>query len=138
MIFRLEHVAGFFDGEGSIGIYRASGGHNLKVQISQSVSPKSREFFEALKNFFGGNYSKHKTTHRPKYTYQIDAHRAAWFLQEIRPYLFFKAAQADVAIRWIKNRPVQPRKKNGQLGTIRRAIDAKAAQKLKQMKREVR
>jgi len=135
----IRWLAGFFDGEGSIGVYRTSGGgHNLKIQIVQSASINSERLFSSLRYFYGGNYSRHKTTHRPKFTYQIDAKYAYRFLNHIRPYLVFKAAQADVAIKWFENRPAQVRKKNGRLGTIRRAADTKTELMLKKMKREGR
>jgi LAGLIDADG endonuclease len=141
--FSNQYLAGFFDGEGCIGLRtnRSTVDHqtySLVVCLPQLKSKNSTELFDGLKNSFGGRlylrtWAKRR---RPCYQYVINGAEAIKLLQELRPYLVFKAAQADVAIRWFQSRSVW-RPKNGRQRFQWSAKDAKVALKLKSMKRKV-
>ncbi len=138
-----QYLAGFFDGEGCIGLRGNPSSikyvtYSLVLCIPQLVSRNSTELFRVLKKRFGGRLYKRSWAkrRRPCYQYMIFGEDAVLFLQRLRPHLVFKAAQADVAIQWFQNRsPWRPR--NGQPRFRWSAKDEKVALKLKQMKRKV-
>ena len=54
----LPYVAGLFDGEGSIGIYRGREGRwNFRVQMIQNESPDALTLWMALCDHWGGHVS---------------------------------------------------------------------------------
>lgn len=102
----LPYVAGFFDGEGSIGIYKAyyrgkCVGYRLRTQLCQNRGEEANELMEQLSATFGGSAS----TQQKKLNWQLNAEKAADFLSQILPHLRMKKLQAEVAIAWQKSRP---------------------------------
>jgi hypothetical protein len=68
----LPYIAGFFDGEGSIGIYR--GGHTngraLRVQLTQNVTPDSTELLRECRIRWGGSLSlMNRSARRPAWNW---------------------------------------------------------------------
>ena len=59
-----QYIAGFFDGEGTIGLYSRKDGkaYHLRIQITQNVSEESLAIFTYLKTKYGGNLGTQKTT----------------------------------------------------------------------------
>jgi hypothetical protein len=134
---RIEYIAGFFDGEGSIGIYRYHGGKfYLRTQLSQNKSRKSELIFAELKRRFGGHYSEQRTLSGGiKYNWQLHGIHAAKFLKKIWPYLLLKKQQAIIALVWQDGRPKPSRNSFGHFVPYpRRAHDLKVSRQLKKLK----
>jgi hypothetical protein len=131
-----QYIAGFFDGEGSIGIYPNSRGtYFLRTQLTQNVSFSSRFLLTNLKSSFSGNLSIQRTTHGEKFNWQLNADLAANFLTEIAPFLIMKRDQAELALLWWSGRPPQKRGTDGRLQSTARPIDATVASLLKALKK---
>jgi hypothetical protein len=101
----LEYVAGFFDGEGSIGLYcsKSSGRYALRASINQVLHPDSESLFSDLKTTWGGTVSRIKKQnehHRQAIVWQVYGDRAAKFLEDIRLHLRLKRGQVDLVVPW--------------------------------------
>ncbi len=115
-----EYAAGFFDGEGSIGIYPTTfdgrDRYYLRTQITQSVSALSTELLTALRELHGGNLSLITGARRNKvYNWQLNSYKAAKFLRWLEPHLRLKREQAELAIAWQKQRPAVVRNERGHI-----------------------
>lgn len=102
----IPYVAGFFDGEGSIGIYKAyyrgnCVGYRLRTQLCQNRGEEANELMAQLSATFGGSASNQQK----KLNWQLNSEKAAEFLRQILPYLRMKKIQAEVAIAWQEARP---------------------------------
>lgn len=112
MLPSLPYLAGFFDGEGSIGLYRNGQGHGstLRVQITQNCSPLADALLEAIKENWGGSLSlMNRDRKRPAWSYQASSSKGVQFLRDMRPYLILKAEQADIALAWWDQKPERTR-----------------------------
>ncbi len=114
-----QYIAGFFDGEGSIGIYNRKDRYNgacLRTQLTQNKTSESFLILSFLKNKYGGNLSEQKTlSNGIKYNWQLNPKGVKVFLEDIGPYLICKKSQAKLALYWLKNRPKVKREKNGRV-----------------------
>jgi hypothetical protein len=120
MTFSLPYLAGFFDGEGSVGVYRSGRRYGLVVQCTQTTSPLTQTMLELLAERFGGHVSWQATsTGRGKLNWQIRGDRAAELLKQLEPHLVLKRHQAEVAIAWQRQR-VRSRDARGRV-TVRGA-----------------
>lgn len=111
------YIAGFFDGEGSIGLYasKKSRRYNLRVLVNQVISPGSELLFSDLQRQFGGSLFKLKTysfRHRPAMAWSAYGNGAADFLEALRPHLRLKLPIAEAAIRWQREYPPNRALKN--------------------------
>lgn len=128
-----EYIAGFFDGEGSIGIYSRKDRFNgtcCRIQVVQNKTEDSTPLFNFLKNKYGGNISEQITlSNGIKYNWQLNPKGTKAFLLDILPYLKLKRKQALLALYWIDNRPKAKRSKSG---TIEKFTDQeiKSTQKI--------
>lgn len=131
------YIAGFFDGEGCIGIYTAGTvWYQLRVQLTQNKTPCSLMILEQLQTRFGGAVSRQITaTERIKLNWQVNNDPAAAFLRTILSFLVLKAEQARIGIEWQETRPNTVRGPRGWPVRIPRAEDAEAAALLKKLKR---
>lgn len=138
------YFAGFFDGEGSIGIYRngSTTGRTLRVQVTQVVSDDSTALLNACRERWGGSLCEfNKEFRSPAWNWQVSASSAALALTDLRPWLRLKAAQADIALNWWKARPPRRRDAQGRhlpMSLEHRKIAEEAEQMLKAVKRERR
>jgi hypothetical protein len=92
-----RYLAGFFDGEGSVGVYK-TGLHStrLLVQLVQTDCEFSRELLERLRCEFEGHITRTlSTSGRPKLNWQVSGDAALVFLRFIRPFLRLKLTQAE-------------------------------------------
>lgn len=131
------YIAGFFDGEGSIGLYvNGRGSYHLRTQLCQAVSPHSTQIFEELKSRFGGCLNTTKTnTKRLQYSWQLNSN-ACVFLQRIQPFLIIKREQAEIAIAWNSQRSKPTRDSRGRMQkTPYNPVDSGAAKLLKLLKK---
>ena len=84
---QLAYWAGFFDGEGCIGLYCGKSGWNHKITLSQ----KRIEPLKDLERLFGGR--AHLRTDKA-HQWDICGSQAAAFLTAVLPFLRNKARQA--------------------------------------------
>lgn len=116
-----EYIAGFFDGEGSIGIYKRKdrnkgNGSCARIQLTQNKSKESTFILNQLMLEYGGNLSIQKTlSGNIKYNWQLNPKGVEKFLKDITPYLILKKSQALLILYWIKNRPLIKRDKSGKV-----------------------
>jgi len=139
----LQYIAGFFDGEGSIGIYyrqRTKDRFHLRTQLTNNKNKDAQRLMTYLMNKFGGNLSEQITlSGRVKYNWQLNSDRAIYFLRKIEPYLIFKKDQAIIAINWQEQRPPLVRDKKGRIQTKRKRtveFDIKVSRLIKALKEE--
>lgn len=138
----LPYLAGFFDGEGSIGIYTngQGRGRTLRVQITQTVNPQSTMMLTSIRGKWGGSLAAYnKGLRRQAWNWQATATRGYVFLRDIRPWLLIKAEQADVVLNWWPNRvrlPRDARGRNQPQAPEARAADEAAARALRDLKRD--
>lgn len=119
-----EYVAGFFDGEGSIGIYRnGRGNFHLRTQLTQNITPSSERLLKELHSKWGGNLNVMRSDAYKRggaYNWQLNSASALKFLEEIAPFLVLKRDQAELAIAWQKAKPKPERDKFGRMVAARR------------------
>lgn len=120
----IRYLAGFFDGEGSIGIYQNTSsskinpdsGFYLKVQLTQNNHGNALEIFDYLKENFGGNVSHKKTlSGKDGLRWQIGSTKAVNFLKALLPFSVTKHDQILLALWWQGNRPEITRNEKGQV-----------------------
>lgn len=136
------YLAGFFDGEGCIGIYRNKGrtvGATLRVQLVQNDSPAARALLEEVQAKFKGNLTLATSANgNRKWNYQLSGLAAVNFLELITIHLRLKQTQAILAMAWYANRSPRLRAANGQLLTRtleETELDDEIIAALKQMKK---
>ena len=106
-MFAKEYVAGFFDGEGSVGIYYLNNGkkskiYRLEVQISQTENKETIKLLEFLKKTYGGNiircikYGNQMSWMR----YKLTSLKALNFLKDIYPNIVLKKTQLEIAFKF--------------------------------------
>ena len=98
-------LAGFIDGEGSIGIMKRAkrdmGGYQPRVTITNT----NRQLLEEIKKWVGGGYlhwnRRTPADHRKDvFTLAVANRIALNLIQEIRPYIRLKAEQADMFLHY--------------------------------------
>lgn len=92
------YFAGFFDGEGCIGIYctsKAGPSFNLRISIGQ----KHREILDFAQSIWGGAVYKRidKRNQRSHYIWEVTAKKAEVFLDAVSPYCVEKKRQIKAA-----------------------------------------
>lgn len=137
MDLALAYVAGFFDGEGCVGLYTSGDRlHYLKVQLTQNESAESLRLLNQLQASFGGWVSRQITrTGRTKLNWQISSTKAASFLRTLLPHLILKQEQARIAVQWEEGRPKAVRGPRGWFSREQSLNDVHVAQLLKSLKR---
>ncbi len=139
----LQYVAGFFDGEGSIGIYyrqKTKDRFYLRTQLTNNKNKAAQKLMDYLIKNFGGNLSEQVTlSGKIKYNWQLNSDNAVYFLKKILPYLIFKKDQAIIAINWQEQRPPRIRDERGRICVKRKRtvdFDVKVSRLIKALKRE--
>ena len=132
----VAYVAGFFDGDGCVGIYRnGSGGFHLRTQVTQNVTPASTALLKGMQSRWDGGLSVQRTTHGTKYNWQLSSSKAAAFLRDILPHLVLKREQAVLCLEWEDTRPKAARDDRGRMVSLARPEDETAAEAVKNLKR---
>jgi hypothetical protein len=104
-VLKAEYIAGFFDGEGCVGIYfNGSKNPHLKAQITQNDSPECRELLADIIQQFGGALSGKKALH-----WQLHGAQCVSFLTAIEPHLRLKRIQVQICLAWQSQRPAGTR-----------------------------
>lgn len=139
----LQYIAGFFDGEGSIGIYyrqRTKDRFHLRTQLTNNKNKNVQKLMDYLMKRFGGNLSEQITSSgNIKYNWQLSSDKAVYFLKKIEPHLIFKQNQAIIAISWQEQRPKPIRDSRGRIQVKRKRtidFDVKVSRLVKALKRE--
>jgi hypothetical protein len=139
----IQYIAGFFDGEGSIGIdarkAKHEGGANsyiLKVKIAQCVTEESIALLNEIQQEFGGSISKKDNSRknarwRPAIEWTATTRKALVFLEAIAPYARLKAPEIAVALEFQRRR--LPKGKRGDGKIVERDLADKA--RLSELKR---
>ncbi len=113
----LPYFAGFFDGEGSIGIYKNGSRHRgrtLKVQITQNMAPCSTALLRECQVRWGGCMSPmNRKASRQAWNRRASAGRGFRVLRDIRPRLRLKAGEADIALAFWEGRGFAQRGMDG-------------------------
>ena len=95
----LAYLAGFIDGEGTIGIVSVASHKRYVVQIAAcNCNPIP---IELLENNFGGKVRLRKWKNenwKPCYEWKLTARKAVAVIKSILPYLLIKGRQAEIAI----------------------------------------
>ena len=125
----IAYFAGFFDGEGSIGIYKKK---YVVCVVQCDPRPLNR-----MKEIWGGNIyvqTKMKATHRSKYIWQTHGLEARPFLSDVLPFLRVKKEQAEIYLSVLG---ITPRGRGTSAQKHAANVVAIAARKLMELKREV-
>jgi len=95
----LKYIAGFFDGEGTIGVYRDEGYHRVRIQIANT----NKEILEWIKSTvdIGGNIVEHRQKPRSCFIFQSSCLSARKFLELVSPHLKIKKDQAELALEFV-------------------------------------
>ena len=100
----LAYVAGFFDGEGNVGIYkstRAESGRS-NYAVSMGIANTDRSTLEYIQGLLGGTLSEktanRRRGYRPLYVLEWYCGKARDVLRLLLPYLKTKYKQAELAI----------------------------------------
>jgi len=103
----LSYIAGFFDADGSVGIYDRGKNYQVNVAIANS-GKQGEEICLHLQSKFKGCLSFQKAkqkTHRNSFWWKLNgADSCLNFLEAIEPYLIIKKKQAQLCIEFIKKR----------------------------------
>lgn len=116
----LSYIAGFFDGEGSVVLYRRKSGwaKRLDYALLVHITNTNRGVLDWVASVVGGcvylEKSLDPTRRRPVYRWQATKNPAG-FLRLIRPYVRLKKPQIDIALAFQETREVvgQPRRFRG-------------------------
>lgn len=129
----LAYVAGFFDGEGCIGLYQANSCRSsvrLAVQIFQNHGSAQDDLMRAIHAQWGGTlHDRGRGFH-----YGANGKTGAKLLRDLRPHLRLKAEQADIALEWFDSRVVAPFKPRTDAQVV---ADTVAAQRLRELKKGI-
>ena len=113
----LAYTAGVFDGEGSVVIGvsyqqrpRNNGVRSKSYRLFVSIENTNAELIQWLKATYGGFIiHTHRSAPRtPLWAWRLQSNQAMAFLNLIKPYLFIKKAQADLAIEFQAKRKKTP------------------------------
>ena len=100
----LAYLAGFFDGEGYIGIRKHEKTNYL---VRATVCNTNKWIVEWYRFAFGGSInlkSKYSPKHHDAWVWDICGKNAIAFLEAISPYLKTKRTQAELAIKFSKEK----------------------------------
>lgn len=99
----IAYVAGLFDGEGYIDIYKASTSKNSKspsFMLRVIISQKDGSIMNWLETNFGGSVRMERRKENWIYRWDIRSQAAKRFLILIMPYLKIKTEQAKLALEF--------------------------------------
>lgn len=105
----LAYIAGFVDGEGSIGMYIKNPikeSHHTYYREQVTITQVDRGVLEYIQNFFPGSLTRKKTysaKHRPAHQLKWTTVNAVDFVRAILPYLRVKREQAETIIQFRKS-----------------------------------
>lgn len=95
------YVAGLFDGDGSIGVYKIK--NKERCCVASMIGTASQDFAEHIEKITGLKSYRVKRK-KDKFYYQVTASsklRVAEFLRKVLPYLVLKRRQAELFLNWV-------------------------------------
>lgn len=102
------YYAGFFDGEGSVGLFKSSAKDRIYINVRVRLVNTQFEVLEEIHRAYGGSLSKEPlwlhTRQKPIKQWQANGSAAVSFLTDIRPYIRLKGPQIDLALEFWKRR----------------------------------
>jgi hypothetical protein len=102
----LSYIAGFFDGEGYIGILKRKRKEwNTEYFLQISIGQKDGAIMNWIKESFGGNIYLVKRDN--SYSWIVSNKVAHNFLKNIIPFLKYKKPQAELGLQFYKNRDLR-------------------------------
>jgi hypothetical protein len=124
----MAYLAGFFDGEGSIGVYayaRRNNGGGAFGSLAISASQVDRHPLDTLVQRFGGSLRlNRKSRTRPVWQWKLNGPAASNALRHMLPFLIVKRQQAELAIRF------QSLVRGGKLGNLTPLTEAEKLERL--------
>lgn len=99
----IKYFAGFFDGEGYIGLIINNTNKSPTPYLSVQVTNTNLKILEEFKKKFNGSITKnkmYKPNHTQSYRWIVTAIKAVKFIKEISPYLVIKKSQATLAVKF--------------------------------------
>ena len=115
----IKYIAGFFDGEGTCGVYinGKQGSYNPKVSFYQN----EKEVLEEIKNYFGiGKIFSGGSRGKGSVLSVQNRRHCSVILQEMLPFLRVKYKDALKVIEWCENTPYK-REGGDYFGVVRTA-----------------
>ena len=114
-------LAGFFDGEGSIGLYRKfKGGKFYAVSTRIAVAQTDKTCLNKFFDLFGGALvlidrpDRGTVRHTQYWSWTCDSTASAnLFLQTVRKFLVVKAEEADLVLEFLNNLHTYPLERKG-------------------------
>jgi len=119
----LEYIAGFFDGEGWVGMSRAAKGVNVRVRIVQTAE-RGRILLEEIQTFMAVFNVKSSvriaptgdTARKILWVLEITSRRSVLeFLQRVMPFIHIKRTEAQDVIRYCTIFPIMPQRQRQRL-----------------------
>jgi len=138
----IAYMAGFFDGEGSVGIYGGGGtsGRTVRVQVTQNVHPASTALLDCGRSKWGGSMTvMNRSGKRQAWNWQVNGAAAIAMLRDLRPFLLLKAEQVDLTFEWWEGRSLKARDARGRMLAMPQSTldrDEQYASALKRLKKE--
>lgn len=118
----ISYLAGFFDGEGCIGLYcpkKTGRYYALRTQLVQNSNIFSDKLFTELQSKYGGYIGRKKTSSgKIKLNWVLSNAPCGKLLIDILPHLIFKKEQAVLAMEWLKHRPPLKRDSRGRIMSL--------------------
>jgi hypothetical protein len=121
-----KYIAGLFDGDGSMGIYRSS----AFVSISQSCNNEVPAVIALLRGIYDGTHTTvnpAKKEIRRKHVLTLTALKCLPLLYDILPFLPVKQGQAQLIYDWLRNRDEYSREATRILANDLRLMKVKEA-----------
>lgn len=109
MEFNFAYLAGFFDGEGSVGVYKRNWDRTKTIQYYTATMSLAQSgtwgfnFLSELQKKYGGHIRKAPNSDKKTmYHWQLDANKMLVFLEDILPFLLYKKEQVELVIKFQK------------------------------------
>lgn len=141
-----KYIAGFFDGEGSIGLYRGIDHRKRRMKEHKKVRYSfglivtivntHLKILEVIKQKFGGNIRKHLLTSKGKICWEWRKHgkSAIPFLKALQPYVVVKKEQVVLGLEYERKYKDDGPNKPNQTEKKRKGVVADKNRYVKQMK----
>lgn len=101
----LPYIAGLFDGEGTIGITKATPGTGNRNRPVVAVCMTHERTIRALQAALGGSVrevdaAKYNPNAATRYDWRLTGQAALDFVESVRPWLITKRDQAEIVLRF--------------------------------------
>jgi hypothetical protein len=132
MDITLQWLAGFFDGEGCVGLHKGSPSRNTNYHPRVTITNIDLPTLKAIQAQYGGSIHEatKKESVRPCWMLVWSTQKALSFLRLISPHLIVKKSQAEVLLAGYK-----PGINGVRLTDIQKEERAQLYSKLREMKR---